>query len=162
MPGEAEAQRIRADATTRCFPGFAFGSAQSTRFRSCEFIRARRNMGSAYSIPSPSLCAGRTAHFHLALELELPRDVHAPRPRRVHVLSRGLFGDFELRMPDAHRIGARRQLGDDRFAVLAGLGEVRRIRDVDIADHPVVDVAAEHDDAGLVEYDRLCWNTRIQ
>src|SRR5438128_3485464 len=83
-----------------------------------------------HSIPPASLRARRAPHFHFALELELPGDVHAPGPRCVHILSRRFFSDFELRMPDANRIRPRRQLGDDRFAVLAGLGEVRRLRNV--------------------------------
>src|SRR5207253_3958182 len=47
----------------------------------------------SHSIPSAPLRARRASYFHFPLELELPGDVHAPGPRCVHALTRGLFSD---------------------------------------------------------------------
>jgi hypothetical protein len=55
-----------------------------------------------------------------------------------------------------------RQVADQGVAVAAGLREVGRFRNVDISDHPIVDVAAEDDDARLVEQYGLRGHARIE
>src|SRR5438034_871513 len=58
-----------------------------------------------------------------------------------------------LRMPRAHFVGAWRQLMQPRVAGGIGLREVRGRDHEDVSDHPVMDVAAQRDDAGLVKKD---------
>src|SRR5207244_3182299 len=54
-------------------------------------------------------------------------------------------------MPDAGLVAAGSDVREPYRAIVGRLAEVRRRRDVDVAHHPVVDVAAEDDDAGFVE-----------
>jgi hypothetical protein len=57
-------------------------------------------------------------------------------------------------MPDARLVRAGRETLEAGLAVGRGLDEARCRQDVDIGQHPVVDVAAERDDTRLVEDDR--------
>src|SRR6266508_2414260 len=142
MPGAADVARAeRSDArggvsaanpawrNDAMFPGLRLRLSPGYSRHQPVFLRIH-----SHSVSTASLRARRAPHFHLALELELPGDVGAAGPRYVYILSRRLFGGIELRVPDAYRIRMRRQLGDDRLAVVAG----------------------------LVEYDRACGNAGIE
>src|SRR4051794_17647531 len=60
-----------------------------------------------------------------------------------------------LRRPDVYDVLARLEVAQRRVSVAAGPLEIRRIDDDDERVHLIVDVAAERDDARLVEDDRL-------
>jgi hypothetical protein len=54
-------------------------------------------------------------------------------------------------MPEPHLIGPRGETPEARDSVGGGLLEVRSLDDVDITQHPVMDVAAKDDDSRLIE-----------
>src|SRR5689334_9163784 len=95
----------------------------------------------------------RAADAHLGLERHAP--LHRLACARIELAPGGLLGVDQLRMPYANRVGAARHAGDRGAAILAGGGEVRRLGYVDVADHPVVDIAAQRDDTRRVEHHRL-------
>ena len=64
----------------------------------------------------------------------------------------------DTRVPDLEPVAAGRHGRERGDAVGGRLGEVRRGEDDEIGGHPVVDVAAESDDARLVEED---WGVRL-
>ena len=61
------------------------------------------------------------------------------------------WSDQLIRAPGAQVDGAIGHVGDLRVAVDVGHGDVRRLADEQVAAHRAVQVAAEDDDAGLVE-----------
>src|SRR3954462_4562843 len=125
-------------------------SASSTRKKTTMrlwSVRSRTLVGAA-----PAGC-GRTADAHFRLHRHAP--LHVRARAGIELPPRRLLGVGELRVPYAHGVGPARHSGDRGAAILAGDAEVRRLRHVDVADHPVVDVAAERHDARRIEYDRL-------
>src|SRR5258708_2945194 len=58
-------------------------------------------------------------------------------------------------MPYFQTIVASRQMNDGGSAVRTGLSEIGTTQDHDVRDHPIVDVAPERNDSGLVEDDRF-------
>src|SRR5450755_3305777 len=96
----------------------------------------------------------RPAHAHFLLQLYRPCGLDPSIARDIDGPMRRTLGNLELRMPDSHDIRAWRQLGQHCLAVASGLGKKRRFGYVDVADHPVVDVATQNHYARLVENDR--------
>ena len=56
-------------------------------------------------------------------------------------------------MPDLQAVAAGRNFGESRSAVGTGFRKPRGVEDDDISDHPIVDIAPECHDAGLVKHD---------
>ena len=110
-----------------------------------------------FPISVSSVCSAhwRTPNPHLGLEYQRPGDFGPSRAGCIDILARVFLHANELRMPHPHDVGARRKVEQDRPAFCVGLGEVGRFRHIDVADHPVVDVAAQDHYAGLVESHRL-------
>src|SRR2546425_6325082 len=95
-----------------------------------------------------------TAWTKLLLQRELPCDVRGARAVDGEGAARRLLGALHARMPDAHRIAAGREIFQPNLSVGPGLSEVRCLGDVDVGDHPVVDVAADGRDASSIEHHR--------
>ncbi|WP_365354848.1 hypothetical protein [uncultured Pseudomonas sp.] len=90
--------------------------------------------------------------FDLDIQIEAfaqagSRDLQVTTRYRLHV--------FALEMPQRRGIATRRQGIELERAVFIGHPVPGIIGDVDVAEHPVVDVAAKHHQAGLVEQHRL-------
>src|SRR5258706_5707321 len=104
----------------------------------------------------------RTARPELALELEHPLRGARGIVLHLDLPSSQFFRAVEPWMPYAYPVGARGQVLQFDLSLRSGLAEVGCIGDVDITDHPVMDVAPELDHAHFVEQHRRCRRAAVQ
>src|SRR5438034_2353090 len=118
-------------------------------------LRRLRSRTSGALVPAALAGGGRAPHAQLGLERDLPVERRVLHRAEIRRAARGLLGQPHTRMPDAERIPPSRQTGEQGSSFAIAQCKKRRFGNVDVPDHPVMDVAADRYHARHVEQDRL-------